>query len=66
MNKAIKKHARSMKLHAGLPKQFWPKAINIAMYLINRSPSILMNGGLPEEVWNGKNVDLSHLRVFDY
>ena len=33
-------------------------------YLINHGPSVPLNFGIPEEVWSGKNVNLSHLRVF--
>ncbi|KAL5794765.1 hypothetical protein ACOSP7_003359 [Xanthoceras sorbifolium] len=38
--------------------------VNIAVYLINRGPSVPLDGGIPEEVWSGKEVTLSHLRVF--
>ena len=36
MNRTSYKRARSMRLHAGLPKTFWADAINTAAYLINR------------------------------
>ncbi|RVW24225.1 Retrovirus-related Pol polyprotein from transposon TNT 1-94 [Vitis vinifera] len=35
-----------------------------AAYLINRGPSVPMEFRLPEEVWNGKEVKFSHLKVF--
>ena len=53
-----------MRLHAGLPKTFWADAVNTVVYLINRSPSAPLDGGLPEETWTGKEVNLAHLRVF--
>ena len=64
MNRTLNERARSMRIHAGLPKMFWAEAVNTAAYLINRGPSIPLDGKLPEEVWSGKEVNLSHLRVF--
>lgn len=65
MNKILNERARSMRLHVGLPKMFWTKAINKATYLINRSPTTSIDFKLPEEVWSGKQVNLYHLEVFD-
>ncbi|RVW13214.1 Retrovirus-related Pol polyprotein from transposon TNT 1-94 [Vitis vinifera] len=53
-----------MRLHAGLPKNFWVDAVSTAAYLINRGPSVPMEFRLPEEVWSGKEVKFSHLKVF--
>ena len=64
MNRTLNEHVRSMRLHAGLPKTFWADAVSTAAYLINRGPSVLMEFRLPEEVWNGKEVKFSHLKVF--
>lgn len=36
MNKTITEHVWSMRLHAGLPKQLWAKAVNTMVYLINK------------------------------
>ena len=48
---------RSMPLHAGLPPHFWAEAVNTAVYLINRSPSIAFDGNIPQEAWAGKKVN---------
>ena len=64
MNKTLNEHARSMRLHAGLPKTFWVDAVNTAAYLINQGPSVPMEFRLPEEVWSVKKVKFSHLKVF--
>ncbi|KAE8711604.1 Detected protein of confused Function [Hibiscus syriacus] len=40
------------------------EAINTAAYLINRGPSVPLDGRIPEEVWSKKEINLSHLRVF--
>ncbi|XP_020588089.1 uncharacterized protein LOC110029931 [Phalaenopsis equestris] len=49
MNRTITERARSRKLHASLPKKFWTEAVNTAFYLINRSPSVPLEKGLPDE-----------------
>ncbi|KAE8692624.1 Retrovirus-related Pol polyprotein from transposon TNT 1-94 [Hibiscus syriacus] len=64
MNKTLNERARSMRIHAGLPKFLWAEAINTAAYLINRGPSVPLDGRIPEEVWSKKEINLSHLRVF--
>ncbi|RVW50266.1 Retrovirus-related Pol polyprotein from transposon TNT 1-94 [Vitis vinifera] len=52
MNRTLNERARSMRLHAGLPKTFWADAVSTAAYLINRGPSVPMEFRLPEEVWS--------------
>ena len=64
MNRTLTERARSMRIHAGLPKQFWAEAVNTAAYLINRGPSVPLEHRIPEEVWSEKEVKLSHLKVF--
>ena len=60
INRTILEQARSMRIHAGLPKQFW------VIYLINREPSVPLNYGISEEAWTDKKVNLNHLCTFDY
>ena len=57
MNRIILKRARSMRIHAGLPLNLCTNAIDIAIYLINRGPSMALDGGIPEEMWIGKKVN---------
>ena len=64
MNMTLNERARSMRLHAILPKTFWADAISTATYLVNREPNVPLNGEIPEEAWTGKEVIPSHLRVF--
>ena len=64
MNRTFNECAKSMRLHVGLSKTFQADAVSTAAYLINRGPSVLMEFRLPGEVWRGKEVKFSHLKVF--
>ncbi|KAE8692869.1 Detected protein of unknown function [Hibiscus syriacus] len=64
MNITLNERARSMRIHARLPKLLWVEAINTAAYLINCGPLVPLDGGIPEEVWSKKEINLSHLRMF--
>ena len=50
--------------NSGLEKNFWVEAVRTTCYLINRSPTIALDCGIPEEVWTGKNLNYSHLKIF--
>ena len=50
INRTLNEHARSMRLHTGLPKTFWVITVSTTTYLINRGPSVPMEFRLPEEV----------------
>ena len=56
--------ARSMRLHAGFPLQFWADAIDTVVYLINIGPSSSFDGRIPEEEWTEKKVNYSFLKTF--
>ena len=47
-----------------LGQEFSAEAMEIACYLFNRSPSSTLEGKTPQEVWTGKELSLSNLRVF--
>ena len=64
MNRTITEKARCIRLQAGLAKSFWAEAVSMAVYLINRSPRISLNGKVSEEVWTGSDLDLSNLKIF--
>jgi transposase InsO family protein len=50
MNKTLNERARSMRLHAGLPKTFWVDVVRTDTYLINKGSLVLLGHRLPEEV----------------
>ena len=64
MNRIILEKVRSLLASSGLSKKFWGEAVCVAAYLINRSPSVPLGGKCPENVFTGKSLDLSNLRVF--
>ena len=40
MNRTLNERARSMRIHCGLHKTFWPDVVSTTAYLINRGPSV--------------------------
>ncbi|KAL0286479.1 UNVERIFIED_CONTAM: hypothetical protein Sradi_7146800 [Sesamum radiatum] len=64
MDRTLLNKVRCLIISSGLPKTFWGEALLTSAYLINCSPSVPLNGQLPEYVWIGKNVDLSSIRIF--
>eukprot|EP00253_Pinus_taeda_P018968 PITA_18968 len=56
--------ARRMLSGTGLGWEFWAEAVETTYYLVNRSPSSMLEDKTPEKVWTGKKPSLSHLRVF--
>ena len=64
MNRTIMERVRSMLAHAKLPKMFWAETLSTTTYVINRSPSLPLDGDTPQKVWTGKEVSYQHLKVF--
>ena len=48
----------------GLSLQYWAKAINCANYIVNRTPTKVLQGITLEEAWSKIKPDVSHFRVF--
>ncbi|KAJ1523172.1 hypothetical protein ONE63_001063 [Megalurothrips usitatus] len=63
-NLSIMDGSRCMLFDSGLDKRFWAESVMCTVYLRNRSPSAPLKGIIPEEIWSGKAVDLSNLRIF--
>eukprot|EP00253_Pinus_taeda_P010310 PITA_10310 len=51
MNDTIMENVQSMLSNSGLEKNFWVEEVKTTCYLINRSPTIALDGGILEEVW---------------
>lgn len=63
-NRTIVERARCLLYDADLPKRFWAEASSMAVYLMNRSVNSNKLDITPEELWSGKKVDLSKLKLF--
>jgi hypothetical protein len=54
MNRMLMEKSRCMLSGVGLGKELWAEEVDIACYLVNRSPSSVMDDKTPKEVWTGK------------
>lgn len=63
MNRSIIEKAKCMIFDADLPKCYWAEATHMAVYILNRSISAA-HGEIPEELFTGKRVDLSNIKLF--
>eukprot|EP00794_Sanderia_malayensis_P011639 gene11639-biopygen9313 len=64
MNRTLMESTRCMLHHAELPKMFWAEALNTAVYLWNRSPTVALDGVTPYERFFGKKPDVGNLKTF--
>jgi len=55
--------ARAIMFQGSLPIQFWGECALNAAYLINRTPSMVLNGKTPYKVLFGKRPSYDHLRT---
>jgi transposase InsO family protein len=56
MNKTLMEKARCMLSGVGLGKEFWAEAVGTACYLVNRSPSSMLDDKTPKEVWTSNKT----------
>ena len=63
-NRTIMEVARDMLHDQDLPMHIWAKATRIVVYVQNRTPHRLLENKTPEEVFSGKKLEVSHLRIF--
>ena len=50
---------RCMLSHAKLSKTYWVETLMMAVYIINKSPSVPLDGDVPQRVWPNKDVLLA-------
>ncbi|TXG51085.1 hypothetical protein EZV62_023609 [Acer yangbiense] len=63
-NRTIMNLVRSMLSEKKIPKTFWPEAVNWTVYILNRSPTLVVKNITPEEAWSGIKPSVEHFRVF--
>lgn len=63
-NRTIIEKGRALLSEADLNKKYWAEAVSTVVYLKNRSPTKAVSNAVPEKLWTGKEIDLSHLKVF--
>ena len=57
LNRTIMERARCMRLHVGLPLQFWANVVDTVVYLINKGPLSSLDGDISKEAWTCKKVN---------
>lgn len=63
-NRTLVERAKCMLSDANLPKIYWAEAVSTAAYILNRSPSRVLNDMTPEEKWSGRKPNISHMKIF--
>lgn len=63
-NRTIMNMVRSVLSEKGIPKSFWPEAVNWTIHILNRSPTPVVRNITPEEAWSGSKPSVDYFRVF--
>lgn len=64
LNRSILNKVRNMLSESGLEAKFGAEAVSTAVYLLNRTPSSVIDFEIPEQRWTTEAPDLSGLRRF--
>lgn len=65
INRTIAERMRALLFESHLGYDYWPYAIEMAVYLINRSPSRMnVDSKTLFEIWNQYKPDLKYLQTF--
>lgn len=55
---------RSLLTTSGVPKNFWPEAVNWSIHILNRSPTLAVQNMTREEAWSGRRPAVDHFWIF--
>lgn len=47
-----------------IPLKFWPEAVNWAVHVLNRCPTLAIQDKTPEEAWSGMKPSVEHFKIF--
>ena len=64
MNRTLLERVRCLLAESKLPKTFWGEALLTAAHVINMTPTVVLDGDVPDAVWKGKPPTYNHLKVF--
>jgi transposase InsO family protein len=64
MNRTLLTIMRALLFDSGLPRSFWPYAADAAVYIRNRTVKVRRTGKTPYELWTGKKLNLSNMRIW--
>ena len=62
-NRTVVSMVRAMLKAKNLPRELWGEAVNIAVYILNRSSSKTLQGQTPHEIWIGRKPSVDHMRT---
>ena len=65
MNRTLMEKVWCLLSNSRLPKWFWANTAVTVCFLINRSPSTVIDKKNPKEVWSGTPTSYFDLKIFD-
>lgn len=63
-NRTILNIVRNILTMSGVPKSFWPEAVNWSVHVLNRSLTFSVQNMTPQEAWNGRRPSVDYFRIF--
>lgn len=64
VNRTLTEMARCMLDQSKSKQYLWAEAVNTATYIRNRSPTKVLDGKTPYELWVGRKPSVSHFKIF--